>query len=423
MNLLAMVWIIARRSACLPLFVTLAVVAVALPTVAQPVESLRVMTYNVWVGGVSNGRLPKTVEVIQTAGADVVGIQEVGSSTQTIANALGFYYHNFDNDNAIVSRYPITQILDRGVKIEISPGQEAFVFDVHLTAYPYQPYDIRDGLVTSEAQAIAEAQATRGGSVSSLLSGMAPYLASGKPVFLVGDFNEPSHLDWTQEAANAGLNFSMKVDWPASRAVSDAGLVDAFRALRPDEINDRGDTWTPGYPAPFVTEDEVHDRIDFVYSSPANVAPVETLVFGYDVNDGSTDVQIRPYPSDHRAVVVEFDVPACSLFADLNGSCGITAADWTIFRNGQHADMSGLNHSQAWAMGDLNGDFQNNHADFVLFKTAYEAAHGAGSFALMLQIPEPTSATLVVFAIFALPARAPRRLPFGPKLMAEGRFR
>ena len=102
---------------------------------------------------------------------------------------------------------------------------------------------------------------------------MSSALASGNPVFLVGDFNEPSHLDWTQEAANQGLNFGMKVDWPTSHSVTNAGLTDAFRQVRPDEVLDRGETWTPGYPAPNVDLNEVHDRIDFVYYKGTNTAP------------------------------------------------------------------------------------------------------------------------------------------------------
>jgi endonuclease/exonuclease/phosphatase family metal-dependent hydrolase len=283
------------------------VLAWAAATTALAVDSLRVMTYNIWLGGRALGQpLSRTVGVIQTAQADVVGIQEVGSSTQAIADALGFFYHNFDSDNAIVSRYPITQVLNQGVKLELAPGQDAYVFDVHLAPYPYQPYDIRDGLVTTEAQAISQAQATRGASIASLLGNMSSALSSEAPVFLVGDFNEPSHLDWTQEAASAGLNFGMKVDWPASRTLTNAGLIDAFRELRPDEIGDRGETWTPGYPAPNLDPNEVHDRIDIVYYNGPNVTPLEAQVLGYNVNDGNTDIGIQPYPSDHRAVVVEF---------------------------------------------------------------------------------------------------------------------
>ena len=66
---------------------------------------------------------------------------------------------------AIISRFPIAEIVPQGVKLQLSPEQSAYVFDVHLEPYPYEPYDIRDGLITTEAQAIASAQSSRGGNV------------------------------------------------------------------------------------------------------------------------------------------------------------------------------------------------------------------------------------------------------------------
>src|SRR5882757_3516068 len=65
---------------------------------AQTVSSLRVMTYNVLTGGATYGPLSRTVGVIQTAQADVIGIQEVGGSAASIASSLGFYYHGFNSD-------------------------------------------------------------------------------------------------------------------------------------------------------------------------------------------------------------------------------------------------------------------------------------------------------------------------------------
>jgi hypothetical protein len=229
-------------------------------------------------------------------------------------------------------------------------------------------------------------------------------------LFLTGDFNEPSHLDWTQEAADAGLNFGKKVAWPASRAVAEAGLVDSFRELRPDEITDRGETWTPGYPAPNLDIGEVHDRIDFVYYTGVNVEPTMALVLGYDANDPNTDIGIQPYPSDHRAVVVEFGIPACSVAGDLNGDCAVNVSDWMQFRSGQHADLTGLSLSQAYEMGDLNRDFRNDHADFVLFKTAFEAANGADSFsANVALVPEPPTFVMGVLLLLVRIVLRPRR--------------
>jgi endonuclease/exonuclease/phosphatase (EEP) superfamily protein YafD len=386
----------------------------ALPASTNADETLRVMSYNIWVGGANYGPLSQTVGIIQAAQADVVGIQEQGSNGPALAAALGFNYLNLGGSTAILSRYPIVQSLSNGARLQLSPTMDAYIFDVHLTAFPYQPYDIRDGLITTEAQAIAAAQSTRGAAVNSLLNTMSAPIATGKPVFLVGDFNEPSHLDWTQEAANAGRHFGKKVAWPASTAVTNAGLTDAFRQLRPDEINDPANTWSPGYPAPNLDADEVHDRIDFVYYSGFNVTPTIAQTLGYISSDGSTDIATypNPYPSDHRAVVVEFDMPSCFLLGDLTGNCSIDATDWAQFRTGQFANMSGFTPSQAYAHGDLNGDYQNNHADFVLFKAAYESTHGAGSFANMLSsIPEPATALLAAWllALLLIPTR--RRQP------------
>lgn len=387
-----------RLATCSALFAFLAPVSIA---AAQPVDTLRVMTYNILVGGANYGPLSRTVGVIQTAQADVIGIQEVGSSALSIANSLGFYYQGFNSDIAIISRYPIAQVLNQGVRLQISPSQDAYVFDVHLAAYPYQPYDIRDGLITTEAQAIAAANSARGSSATTLVNDMASALGSGSPVFLTGDFNEPSHLDWTQAAANAGLHFGKKVNWPTSRTVTNAGLVDSFRQLRPDVINDRGETWTPGSPAPSNSANEVHDRIDFVYYAGNSVTPLSALTLGYNANDGQTDIGIQPYPSDHRAVVVNFDIPSCAMLGDLNGNCSVGVEDWMQFRAGQFVNLTGLTHSQAYAMGDLNGDFRNDHADFVIFKDVFDAAHGTGSLATMLaSVPEPTSFLLVLSATF-----------------------
>jgi hypothetical protein len=89
-------------------------------------------------------------------------------------------------------------------------------------------------------------------------------------------------------------------------------------------------------------------------------------------------------------------------FGDLDTSGSITAADWVIQRNNQHTSLSGLSLAEAYRVGDLNRDLQNDHADFVLFKQAFEDANGAGSFVAMLTgdfgVPEPASMLLVLAA-------------------------
>jgi hypothetical protein len=102
------------------------------------------------------------------------------------------------------------------------------------------------------------------------------------------------------------------------------------------------------------------------------------------------------------------------LTGDLDFDASIDASDWAIFRSGQHANMTGFSRSQALGLGDLNGDFRNDHTDFVMFKSVFEAANGEGSFAAMLGVPEPSSILLASAAALAIGlitrSRTPRHM-------------
>ena len=74
------------------------------------------------------------------------------AAAPALAAALGFFYQNIGGSTAVLSRYPIADSVNQGVKLQLSPTQQAYVFNVHLTPFPYQPYDIRDGLISTEAQ-------------------------------------------------------------------------------------------------------------------------------------------------------------------------------------------------------------------------------------------------------------------------------
>jgi hypothetical protein len=74
----------------------------------------------------------------------------------------------------------------------------------------------------------------------------------------------------------------------------------------------------------------------------------------------------------------------------------VDLADYALLMSGLHTDLTGLSADQARERGDLNGDFRSDFNDFVLFRGAYDMANGAGAFASINAVPEPTTIALVV---------------------------
>jgi len=86
--------------------------------------------------------------------------------------------------------------------------------------------------------------------------------------------------------------------------LQEAGFVDAYRKVHPDPVKQPGFTWTV-----LTKEDDPadhHDRIDFVFASRKNVDVKSAEVIGE--RPERADVLVTPYPSDHRAVVIEADL-------------------------------------------------------------------------------------------------------------------
>lgn len=170
------------------------------------------------------------------------------------------------------------------------------MFNCHLTAYPYGPYQLPD-----VNKALNDENNTQWPDLNPILSNMSSYIATGQPVFLTGDFNVPSHLDYDGVA------------WKCSTEAANDGLIDSYweingppggRTWPPDwDYDDSGITWTP---KPEQEPYDKFDRIDFVYSAGTGVSAT-----------ASTTLDGPSWPSDHRAVISTFTIPDGS-----GGDCG-----------------------------------------------------------------------------------------------------
>ena len=271
--------------------------------------TLRVMTFNIWVGGAAGKQpLKQTTEAIIKARADIVGMQETmhgkSDSSKIIADSLGWYHFAQGGNTSILSRYPIKEHTPNrwGTAIELNEETQIYFFNVHFRPSPYQPYQLKKipygnaPFIKTAEEAIEWASKARGDQVDRMLSEVNPAIKTGSPVFVTGDFNEPSFQDWTSAAAKQKI-VPLPVQYPATLKVTQAGLIDTFRKVHPDEITNRGYTWTnktkPNDPKDF------HDRIDFVFCSGAKIIKSEVV----GENDRNADIVLSPWPSDHRAVV------------------------------------------------------------------------------------------------------------------------
>jgi len=292
-------------------------------------ETLRVMSYNIWGGGANEAKgIEETLAAIRAAGADVVGLQEtkvepdpctatdcvaVGDSVApAIAAALGWYVYDQTAENpalwanAVISRYPIgaASANDLGVPLDVN-GKTVWLFNIHLDDEPYQPYQLLGieygpaPFISTETEAQTWATETRGPALDLLMADMAA-AEGAAAVFVTGDFNEPSGLDWTAEVVATGAK-PVAVAWPTTGRLMSEGFVDAYRAVHSDPVAKPAYTWTPRYDEA-ATDDEP-DRIDFVLVRGEGVSVTKAAIVGED--GPRSDIVVTPWPSDHRAVVAE----------------------------------------------------------------------------------------------------------------------
>ena len=340
--------------------------AVVLPADADSDPQFTVLAFNILTSGNPPGpnaasplyrrsRQQRIAEIILEVAPDVVLVQE-GSHARGVhdilkeADPCWRMQGGGDRGQMILARHELTRLGRNSARIK-APQGPVVVHNVHWEPYPYGPYECQkrllDGAATLDSAEILAAS-DKGEVYARTYRDIHPALLEGIPVVVGGDFNEPSHLDWTEEYLSEGADrwvsnptevpLKAVIPWKGSRLLSNPGayseelrldpgqplppLVDCFRATRPSPVSDPGNTWTPAYSAETVDRrafqasesleasevqpTAVLDRIDMIYASAA-LRPLEVVVLG-DAGDPCSDRGFTPWPSDHRAVLARFAV-------------------------------------------------------------------------------------------------------------------
>jgi len=232
------------------------------------VHKLRVLTLNLWHGGESGGQTPEGIaSILLKSKADLIGLQEVstkttGDQSDAIHKALGSGWHcckqGIPIKNAgciwpttIFSRYPITATGSKmGVTLKIEDVAVS-LFNLHLPYKPYGPYQVRgipyeDSPPLNDKEVVESARKSTTKHIDTVREEMKN--TDGVQI-VVGDFNEPSAIDWKMDSVLAGQQ-NKSVQWPTSSSLD--GFSDTYRAIHPNSVLEPAFTYGQ------------EDRIDFV---------------------------------------------------------------------------------------------------------------------------------------------------------------
>lgn len=320
------------------------------PSGSRLPETIGVASFNVWQahrygwgdtgwdGDTSRGQ--RVADVIAKSGADVVGLQEYGvrpdpggppppwgrGPLASMVSARSFETWRWVPTAAggILTRLEVLEVDESGlaVRLKTAGGREIWVVNVHIGLQTpwsrfYVPYAAAEGEVSAEelvrrARMNWDLPETADPSLKTTTQGPELFavldrLRRGRePIFLTGDFNEPSHLDWTPEAVEAGL-VPVAVQLPFSRELEKRGFRDALHLDRQFDrqsvVQRWAHTWTPGAHEEGRTADD--DRIDFVLHRGEGVRVLDVETLGEPGGKG-VDRSFGKWPSDHRAVVARY---------------------------------------------------------------------------------------------------------------------
>lgn len=287
-------------------------------------ERIKILTFNTWYdGGKVDEGFEKLAQAISQSGADVADLQESSAGTaRRLAERLGWHAVEGGSGSVqIVSRFPISEVItgetpgsDRllGARLKTDGPFAAglMVFNLHLDFRRYGPYAARKPGATAASVLEENAHSERVAQMRGALETMRRFLehADERPVILTGDFNVPSHLDWTDATSSAHGGVGA-VAWPESQLVAKAGLIDSFRACHPDPVLTPGNSWSAIHKG-----DEPQDRIDFIHYKGSSLRIVDCKLFATTVettvgpwSEGAAAAHANTWPSDHSAVLATYE--------------------------------------------------------------------------------------------------------------------
>lgn len=319
-------------------------------------QEFTVLQWNIWQEGTMvKGGYEAIVDEIVRLRPDFVTFSEVRNYHNTNFTARltaslkekGLDYYSFYSyDSGLLSKYPITDSVtvypekdDHGSIYKMVTsirGKRAAIYTAHLDYLNDAYYNVRgyDGstweeipLPTSVEEVLKVNDASlRDDAIRLFIADAKTEREQGSIVILGGDFNEPSHLDWTEETKDLYAHNGLVIPWTVTTLLEEAGYVDTYRTLYPDPVTHPGITFPDNNPDKEISKltwtpkSDERERIDYIFYAPQEGLTLkDAIIFGHEgsiaysqrVPNETQDKFLLPlgvWPTDHKGLLVTFEL-------------------------------------------------------------------------------------------------------------------
>lgn len=298
-------------------------------------NGLRVLVWNVLRGGNKVEEGPsKALAVIRAVDPDIVLLQESYDIDgdrprlgEWLAGELGWNQYQGESAHlCIMTPLDLEATFFHhawhgvGARIKDQHDREFLAWSIWIDYRAFIGYELRDNPGMDDATLLA-AETDRSGRVKQATALIKHLKESGQlesdlPLLVGGDWNCPSHLDWTRDTARVYRN-RRDMPLPVSLAMQGAGFTDTFRTLHPNPVQHPGITWSPMFRGPAPGDEgteQSFERIDRLYlKNPADetegwsLRPTSAHVLPLVWEDDDVPSEHRVFPSDHGALVIELE--------------------------------------------------------------------------------------------------------------------
>ncbi|MCK3866140.1 hypothetical protein [Pseudomonas sp. B329] len=260
----------------------------------------------------------------------------------------GLYQYAMNGTTATISKYSLLEtkanaaggtstILDLDNSGDVSNG-DIHLDSVHLPAEKYtawlprgleqKGYEGTAGTPVTDLETLREhnKSSSRQEEISKVIAHHDKNYAHLAHV-ITGDFNEPSHQDWTEATSGLYGHNGVIYQWDTTKKLTDSAYLDTFRAVYPDPVKNPGFTWASEAAGGSFKGSPVddRDRIDFTFiksGQGTEIRPVganlvgnegfyvsgELIEKGGSPNDVILSKGMSKWPSDHKGIFIKLEV-------------------------------------------------------------------------------------------------------------------